>query len=99
MTAEPIVSRPGWAYALVPIYLTIGYGTLMLFRRSSQVIYVFGFYLLPVVVVTGLVAAVLLALTHQKPWLSPPLDALMAVVLGLPIALMLLCFPLIIFVD
>ena len=97
MTAEPVPSRPGWAYVLVPVYLTIGYGTLLLFRRSSQVIYVFGFYLLPVVVATGLVAAVLLVLTRHRPWLSAPLDALLAVVLALPFASMLLCFSLFFF--
>jgi hypothetical protein len=97
--AEPIAPRPGWAYALVPVYLTIGFGTLLLFRRSSEWIYVFGFYMLTVVVATGLVAAVLLALTRRSPWLSPPLDALLAIGLALPITSVLLCFTLISFAD
>jgi hypothetical protein len=97
VTAERVASRPGWAYALVPVYLTVGYGTLLLFRRSSQVIYAFAFYLLPVVVATGLAAAVLLVLTRHSPWLSPALDALLAVVLALPFASILLCVSLIIF--
>jgi hypothetical protein len=96
VTAEPIAPRPWWACALVPVYLAIGYGLLMLFRRSSEWIYVYAFFMLPLVVATGLVAAVLLTLTRRSPWLSPPLDALLAVGLALPIASILLCFPLII---